>query len=231
MFPSGIVASIQPRWNSAFNNHDVVAGFALECAKYAVALRIEGVVNVKTVAGALERFGLVVPIIGLIKERVNELNTLITVMAEGAEELVAAGADYVAMECSDRLSIERIRDAVGAGVPVIADIGAIEYADIARGCGVCALTTALSGYLNQKTHPFVGPDIELVRKAVDYGLPVIAEGRYRTPKQLEMAREAGAHAVCMGDAIHEPRNIVLHSRIIFNGSWKELAKNDFRDLD
>jgi len=230
MFPSGIIASIQPRWNSPFNNKESIAAFALECAPHAVALRIMGLNNIIAVNDILEQHGLDLPVIGLIKKRENGLNTLITPTVGDAEMLMEAGATYVAMECTDRLPVDRIVEAVNKGMPVVADVGDLKNADIAKGCGACALTTALSGYLDMRTHPFCGPDIDLLRKCVSLKVPVIAEGRYRTPNDFEMAREAGAYAVCMGAAIHEPRTIIHYSQMLFNGSWKVHVKNGFRDL-
>lgn len=231
MFPSGIIVSIQPRWNSAFNNKELIASYAVECAKHAVALRIEGVDNVAAVIEALERTGLKVPIIGLVKQRVNELNTLITPTSEDAFRLSDAGADYVAMECTDRCMSDRIAHAINNGIPVIADVGDARCADVAQGFGVCAITTALSGYLNKQTHLFVEPDIELVEKCCCISdVKVIAEGRYRTREHLIMARSVGAYAVCIGSAIHEPRMLTLRAKTVFDGTWKELFKNDYRDL-
>lgn len=231
MFPKGIVASIQPHWNSYFKNSEVITSFAVECAPHVVALRIGGLDNIERVDAALDKRGYRIPIIGLIKDRLNALNTLITASAEDAELLMDFGVDYVAMEVTDRSPVEEVVNAVKRGIPVIADIGDFKHYEIAIGCGVCAVTTALSGYLNEQTHPFKEPDIDLVRKCVKQGnVPVIAEGRYRTPEHIEMAREAGAHAVCMGNAIHEPKQTCLFSRIIFDGSWKELSKNDYRQL-
>jgi N-acylglucosamine-6-phosphate 2-epimerase len=228
MFSRGIIVSIQPRWNSALNNRDLIAAYAVECARHAVALRIEGIENIEAVIAAVERHGLKIPVIGLVKKKINELNTLITPTMADVLAIQDAGAAYVAMECSERCPVDRIGHAINNGLAVIADIGDARSADIAQGFGVCAVTTALAGYLNKKTHPFVAPDIDLITECPD--IPVIAEGRYRTQKHLEMAREAGAYAVCIGNAIHEPRMITLHSKIIFDGSWKELSKNEFRDL-
>lgn len=232
MFKPGIVVSIQPRWNSPFNAKELIVAYAVECSKYATALRIEGINNVLAVVERLSKLhGPRPSIIGLVKHKVNELNTYITPSVRYAEALIVAGAKYVAMECSDRLAADRIGIAVKQNIPVIADVGTYEDAVIAKDQGVLAVTTALSGYLNKKTHPFVEPDIAIVKRCAGIGLPIIAEGRYRTPVHLKMACEAGAHAVCIGDAIHEPRNITLYSKIFFDGSWKEHSKNDYLGLN
>ena len=232
MFDPGIVVSIQPRWNSAFNNRLLIVAYAVECCKHAAAIRIEGVKNVMTLKETYNTLtGSHPPIIGLIKDRINELNTRITPFLEHAEWLMEAGADYVAMECSERIPVDRIGLAVKNNFSIIADVGRFEDAERAKDLGACAITTALSGYLNKKTHPFVEPDLALVKKCVTLGLPVIAEGRYRTQKHVEAAKEAGAHSVCMGDAIHEPRNITLFAKLAFDGSLKEHAKNDYLNLN
>jgi N-acylglucosamine-6-phosphate 2-epimerase len=230
MFNRGIIASIQPRWNSLFNNRGLIASFAVECGRNAVALRICGAAQVEMVKEALEKTGLRIPIIGITKQKINALNTLITPTFKDAETLIDCGADYVAMECSDRVPTERIVQVVNTGIPVIADIGDKKHMDIAYGCGVCAVTTALSGYLNCVTHPFVNPDFALVKYCAQSELPVIAEGRYRIFSHMEMAKDAGAYAICIGNTIHEPRLTTLYAKIIFDGSWKELAKSEFRDL-
>lgn len=231
MFPKGIIASIQPTWNSVIHNNELVTSFAIQCAPHVVALRINDWNTTGLIRRTLDQKGFKIPIVGIMKVRLNALNTHITPSENWAENLLDCGAEYVAMEVSDRIKTSPVVAAVDTGIPVIADIGEFKHYEIAIGCGVCAVTTALSGYLNEQTHPFKEPDIDLVRKCVKEGnVPVIAEGRYRTKEHIEMAREAGAHAVCMGNAIHEPKQTCLFSKIIFDGSWKELSKNGFRDL-
>jgi N-acylglucosamine-6-phosphate 2-epimerase len=41
-------------------------------------------------------------------------------------------------------------------------------------------------------------------------LPVVAEGRYRTPDEVARAFELGAHAVVVGSAITRPQLITRH---------------------
>jgi N-acylglucosamine-6-phosphate 2-epimerase len=231
MFPSGIITSIQPHPQSAFNDADGVVAFALECSQHSVALRIEGRPNIKMVASVLVGYRKA-PIIGLIKTKQNALNTIITSSHSEAIEILEFGANYVAMECTGRCDLDRIQEAVETGISVIADIADLEHAKIAEEIGCTAITTALSGYINETTHPFVEPDIALVEKCVkEVKMPVIAEGRYWTPRQIGEARDAGAYAVCVGNAITNPKMITLHNKIVFDNTWQELVKNDYRDLE
>ena len=53
-----------------------------------------------------------------------------------------------------------------------------------------------------------GPDLELVRRlAAGVSVPVVAEGRYQTPRQAAQAIDAGAYAVVVGTAITRPHLI------------------------
>jgi len=65
--------------------------------------------------------------------------------------------------------------------------------------------TTLSGYAGGPASP--EPDFDLVSRCAALGVPVLAEGRYRTPDQARLAIEAGAHAVVVGSAITRPEHI------------------------
>jgi len=230
MFPKGIVASIQPSWNHGISQSEIICAIARECSRYAVALRIEGTYNVRMVAKAIR--GIYnIPIIGIVKSKQNALNTFITRSKEEVYALIDSGASYVAMELTDRLPTDRIQECVSDKIPVIADIADLKHAMAAQEIGVQAITTALSGYVDKVTHPFVAPDIKLVHQCVqNLDIPVIAEGRYNTQLDFIKAKEAGAYAVCIGTLIHEPKNTVNRSRLIFEGTWEENSKNDFINL-
>ena len=212
MFDSGIIASIQPQKGSALCNLKDIVRFAVDCAPHAVALRVQGERTIEDVRKSVK-----IPIIGLIKCCFRDCR-LITPLAEQAVKCYRAGADYVAMELSDRTDVVEAVEAVGSGIPVIADIADIQYAEMAEMIGCVAVTTALAGYI--KAHPdrFSKPALPLVRKCVErLHIPVIAEGRYWFEKSVVAAKKAGAHSICIGAAIHEPQNIVLKNKLLFEG--------------
>ena len=78
----------------------------------------------------------------------------------------------------------------------------------AEAAGADAVATTLSGYLNPAVPPPDEPDLDLVSAlAGRLGVPVIAEGRIRTPAQARAALDRGAYAVVVGTAITNPREI------------------------
>lgn len=73
--------------------------------------------------------------------------------------------------------------------------------------GADYLATTLAGYTDDRPAG-PGPDIDLVRRlAARMPVPVVAEGRYGTPDDAQAAFDAGAHAVVVGTAITNPREI------------------------
>ena len=125
-----------------------------------------------------------------------------------------AGADYVAMECSDRTDFAEIDQAVKSGIEVIADVADVEHAILAEGLGCVAITTALYGYIGPKyvlpMPRFVGDCVKKVK------IPVIAEGGYYSCYDVMLAKSMGAHSICIGTAIHDPRSISKRFAEAFN---------------
>ena len=87
----------------------------------------------------------------------------------------------------------------------MADIATYHDARAAVDAGVDIVGTTLSGYTGGLAPP--EPDLDLVSRCAGLGVPVLAEGRYRTPDQARLAIEAGAHAVVVGSAITRPEHI------------------------
>ena len=73
--------------------------------------------------------------------------------------------------------------------------------------GADFVATTLSGYTSYSP-PTVGPDLELLERlcrALD--VPVVGEGRFDDPQRVAEAFARGAHAVVVGTAITNPREI------------------------
>jgi putative N-acetylmannosamine-6-phosphate epimerase len=78
----------------------------------------------------------------------------------------------------------------------------------AAALGADAVASTLSGYTEDTAGRHDGPDLDLVAalaKAV--AVPVLAEGRFTDPGQVAEAFRRGAHAVVVGTAITNPREI------------------------
>jgi N-acetylmannosamine-6-phosphate 2-epimerase/N-acetylmannosamine kinase len=174
----------------------------------AVGVRVNGPEDVAAIRLAVD-----VPIIGIAKVMQADGKVLITPSFESARELVAAGANAIALDCTERGQrfgalgrLARIR--AEFGVPVLADIATIEEARAAQAAGADFVLTTLRGYTPETRH-IRDFDVQFVRDlARELETPVIAEGRIGTPQQAAAALEAGAFAVIVGTAITRPDAIV-----------------------
>jgi putative N-acetylmannosamine-6-phosphate epimerase len=91
----------------------------------------------------------------------------------------------------------------------MADVATLAEGIAAAAAGADAVATTLSGYTGPvhaaRDDP---PDLDLVEAlAAAVGVPVVAEGRLWTPEQVAEALRRGAHAVVVGTAITNPRDI------------------------
>jgi N-acylglucosamine-6-phosphate 2-epimerase len=171
----------------------------------AAAIRANGPADIEAIRTRVE-----VPIIGLQK-RVDERGIRwITPSFDDARRLVDAGADVVALDATLRPRsgeaphrlLERIRTELRK--PVLADVDRLDAGVQAAAAGADAIATTLSGY-TEASPSDDGPDLALVQAlAAALGVPVVAEGRFRTPDEMRSALEAGAVAVAIGGAITDP---------------------------
>ena len=176
----------------------------------ACAIRTNGVIDVQ---GIKKETGL--PIIGLIKRSYEGCEQYITVTMREIDELVEAGADIVALDCTlrprlDGKSVSEFISDIKEKYPnllLMADISNYEEGINAWKSGVDMVGTTLSGY-TPYTPKLDGPDYDLVeRLARDIDIPVIAEGRIHKPEQAVKMLELGAYSVVVGGAITRPLEI------------------------
>lgn len=155
------------------------------------------------------------PLIGLLKRFDEAFPVYITPDLASAIAIAEAGADAVAVDATRRPRRgERIQDLIPlirerTGCPVMADVATLEEGIEAVRLGAAAVATTLSGYTDE-TSPKAqgGPDFALVEAlARAVRVPVIAEGRIQTPDEVREALRRGAHAVVVGTAITNPREI------------------------
>lgn len=86
----------------------------------------------------------------------------------------------------------------------------MEEGERAAALGADYVATTLSGYTNEtRAKAAEGPDFPLIAAlAKRIAAPVIAEGRFWTPEETAKAFDLGAHAIVIGTAITNPREIV-----------------------
>lgn len=155
------------------------------------------------------------PVIGLVKIQYKGYDSYITPTMKEVEELVLAGADVVAMDCTMRKRgdgktvsayIEEVRKAY-PDVILMADISTYEEGINAWKCGMDILGTTMSGYTPYSLK-ISGPDYELMRRlSMDAKIPVIGEGRIHTPEQAVAALKTGVWSIVVGGAITRPLEI------------------------
>jgi N-acylglucosamine-6-phosphate 2-epimerase len=203
----GLVVSVQapPGSPLAAPVHMAALARAAE-AGGAVGIRAEGTGDVAAIRHAVS-----LPLIGLRKRNVAASDVYITPTLEDALSVVAAGADLIAVDATDRRRPEAATGAafVGAlvrelGPRVLADVDSVGAGVAAREAGAAAVASTLAGYVGDAPPP-AEPDLQLVeRLASELDCPVLAEGRYATPDHVRAALEAGAFAVVVGTAITDP---------------------------
>lgn len=200
-----LIVSCQPVVGGPMDRPDIVAAFAAAAlAGGAAGLRIEGVENlraVRAVTGA--------PVIGLVKVDLADSPVRITPLADHVAALIAAGADIVAVDATDRRRPEALDDLLAAirsgGVLAMADCAEAADGHRAADMGFDILGSTLSGYTGGPASD--DPDLPLVSALADVGRFVVAEGRYRTPSEAAAALRAGADAVVAGSAITRPEHV------------------------
>ena len=203
---SGLIVSCQASDGTPMDTPEFITAQALTVESAgAKAIRAQGIENVSSIVRAVK-----VPVIGLVKSYTPDSDVYITPTVADVLALVAAGADIVAVDATQRsrhkgMTLEAFYTEVRkhTAVPLLADIDSLENALYAQSLGFDAIATTLNGYTPS---PSTGlPNVDLVKSiTAQVNIPVIAEGGYTTPEQVHQAIENGAWAVCVGTAITNP---------------------------
>ena len=155
------------------------------------------------------------PIIGIVKRVTAGVPVTITPDIADAVIAAEAGADIIAIDATPRardgLSLAELIPAIKARTrcALMADIATLDDGLAAANFGADAVATTLAGHTLETAHRrALGPDLDLVSALVArLSIPIIAEGLYETPAQVAEAFLRGAHAVVVGTAITNPREI------------------------
>ncbi|MCD6385133.1 putative N-acetylmannosamine-6-phosphate 2-epimerase [Candidatus Sumerlaeota bacterium] len=203
----GIIVSCQKKGNDELFSPEIAAFMARSATlSGAVGLRVDGADCIRAVKSVSP-----LPIIGILKRRVEGVDVRITPTFEDAREVAEAGADIIALDGTQRprpgnLTLAELIQKIHRELrlSVMADVSTCEEGVRAAQAGADFIATTLSGY-TPYTIQRPRPDIKLVRelkRSVD--VPVIAEGNLHTPGQAVKALLAGAYAVVVGSAITSP---------------------------
>ena len=203
-----LIVSCQALEDEPLHGAEIMAKMAL-AAKIggAAAIRANGPADIRAIKRAVN-----LPVIGLYKQ--GSSGVYITPSFDAAAEIAAAGADVIALDCTDRPRpdgapvgelLARIHCELRR--PTFADVSTLDEAMAAADMGVAMVAPTLSGY-TEDSPAQDGPDFTLLAQMIEaLPIPVIAEGRIHTPAQARRALDMGAWAVVVGSAIARPRTI------------------------
>ena len=204
----GLIVSCQAVPPSPLRDSRIIAALA-QCAELggAAGVRVDSPDDVATVRRALS-----IPVIGIYKIR-DAAPVYITPTYQAAQAVARAGADIVAIQATSERTpaADPLPDLIARlhsewGVPVMADVATLEEGCEAAAAGADLVATTMSGY-TPSSRQISGPDLDLVGElAGALQVPVVAEGRIRTPEEAAALR-AGAWAVVVGRAITMPEAI------------------------
>ncbi len=210
----GLIVSCQARADSPLSRPDIIGALALAAQNNgAVGVQIDGPANIRATRNTTR-----LPILGLEKMTTPDSEVYLTPTFECAARIAFTGADVIALDATERprpkgeefmTLVTRIHTRLKK--PVMANVAtfgqgmkAIEEA------GVAFVSTALSGYAPE-TAEHEMPDFRLVELlAARTEVPVICEGRLRSPEDVQRAFNSGAFAVVVGAAITGVDWLVRH---------------------
>lgn len=209
IFPrSGLIVSCQALPGEPLYVPGLMARMAVAAEQGgAIGIRANGPDDIRDIKAAVR-----LPVIGLLKRDIPGSDIYITPELSDVQAIIAAGADIVAMDMTNREDrLERvvplIRYCHEAGVTVMADISTAEEGLLAEELGADLISTTMSGYTPYSPQQ-EGPDLELVRRLAErLKKPLAAEGRIWSPAEAEAALAAGARYVVVGGAITRPQLI------------------------
>lgn len=198
----GLIVSVQAEAGSLLNVPETIALLGrVAVANGAVGVRAEGGARIGAMRRAVD-----VPIIGLVKRSYTGFEPYITPTEREIDEVVAAGAEIVAFDATDRArpdgtTIIQVVDAIHhRGAVAMADCATADDVRRAVAAGVEIVATTLCGY-TPATRGTRLPALALVRECAESGAFAICEGGIGIPEDVHAALAAGAEAVVVGTAI------------------------------
>lgn len=169
--------------------------------------------GIRDVLAIKEETGL--PVIGLVKIQYEGYDSYITPTMKEVDDLVKAGSDIVALDCTlrkrgDGSTINEFIAQIKEKYPdiiLMADISNYDEGVNAWKCGVDIVGTTMSGY-TPYTDAKDEPDYELMsRLSQELDIPVIGEGKINSPEEAVKALSTGVWAIVVGSAITRPLEI------------------------
>lgn len=202
-----LIVSCQALADEPLHSSQIMARMAIAAHEGgAVAIRANSPEDIRAIREAVN-----LPLIGLYKD--GSEGVFITPSVRHAVAIAEAGADIVALDATRRprpggdTLAQQIAAVHEQGKLVLADVSMLDEAVQAQELGADMAAPTLSGYTDYSPK-LEGPDYALIQNmAQTLTIPVIAEGRIRTPEEARLALDYGAVAVVVGSAITRPQLI------------------------
>lgn len=211
---NSLVVSCQALSDEPLHGAEIMARMAVAAQKGgAQGIRANSPEDIRAIKEVVD-----LPIIGLWKKEMHGYEVYITPTYDQASVILEAGADFVAIDCTDRKRPQALVDIftrIRTAYPdrgIVADIATVNDAQKVMDLKPDFISTTLSGY-TKETLDRPRPDIELVKKLREItSIPILAEGNYKDGLQGAEAMKQGAYAVVIGGAITRPQNITKRIR-------------------
>ena len=205
-----VIASCQAGPESPLNQPSIIAALAKSAELGgAQGFRVDGPANVAAVR-AISRL----PILGINKVDREGYDVRITSTLQDALDVVAAGANIVALDGTERARPfgETLAQIISAlhelGIPVMADISTRREAETAAAAGADIIATTLAGYTPYTSNvDKFGPAFPLLEEIHELPVPIAVEGRIWTTDHVTSCFTGGASFVIIGSAITVPELI------------------------
>lgn len=185
-------------------------------SRMALAAKEGGAVGIRanTVEDIVEiRKTVDLPIIGIIKKDYEDSDIYITPTMNEINKLINSPADIIAMDATNRKRphdedlLQMVNAVKKSGKLAMADISTYTEGVNAERIGFDIVSTTLSGYTPYSPE-LSGPDTELIKSlSAKLSIPVISEGRIKTPEELIECLKDGAFCAIVGGAITRPQLI------------------------
>ncbi|MDO5100872.1 MAG: N-acetylmannosamine-6-phosphate 2-epimerase [Eubacteriales bacterium] len=157
------------------------------------------------------------PVIGIVKRDYEDCEVYITPTMQEIDELVAVGAEIIAIDATNRLrpqgkTLEQFVQEIRAKYPAVklmADCSTVEEGVFADQLGFDFIGTTMVGYTKHSEHLRIeADDFAIIRELLSkVQHPVIAEGNIDTPEKVKRVIELGCFSVVVGSIITRPQLI------------------------
>ncbi|HML46201.1 MAG TPA: N-acetylmannosamine-6-phosphate 2-epimerase [Clostridia bacterium] len=230
-FRNGLIVSCQVQQDDPIYSEEMPVKMA-QAALWggAVGIRANTPEQIRAIKSAVN-----LPVIGLYKIWHPDTNVFITPTLEAARAVYAAGAEIIALDCTDqpingRPAYELLPEVQRALPDAItfADVSTYEEAARAVAMGADIVGPTLYGYTEATKH-IESPNLrEFAHMCRDLGgeAYIIMEGHLYTPEDAMKCLYLGAHAVVVGSAITRPHYITKRFTDLLSGYQNDWRKDE-----